>query len=96
MSERILKLIAEETNLTTPGYVGANLLRLRNAGSLNYSIMVKDGSTITGSITLYPNEVIYIRPNFESVLCHFVRINSQIHFDSLCLIQRRNSKLSPL
>ena len=61
MSERILKLLAEETNLTTIGYVGATLLRLRNAGSVNYSIMVKDGSTITGSITLYPNEVIYIR-----------------------------------
>ena len=61
MSERILKLLAEETNLTTPGYVGANLLRLRNVGSVNYSVMIKDGSTITGSITIYPNEVIYIR-----------------------------------
>ena len=62
MSERIITLLAQETNLTTPGYVGATLLRLRNAGAVSYSVMVRDaGNNITGSITLYPNEVIFVR-----------------------------------
>lgn len=62
MSERILKLLSQEVNLTTPGaFSGAQLLRLRNAGAVSYSIMVKDAGNITGSITLYPGEVIYVR-----------------------------------
>lgn len=61
MSERIIKLLGEETDCTSPGYVGTSLLRLRNSGATSYSVMIKDSGTITGSITLYPNEVIYIR-----------------------------------
>ena len=63
MSDRIIKLLSEEVNLTTPGtFGGAQLLRIKNSSSsTQYSIMVKNGSTTTGSITLYPNEVIFLR-----------------------------------
>ena len=64
MSERILKLLTQEDALnTTPGTRnGGQLFRIRNSHASNpASILIKDGSTTTGSISLYPGEVIYIR-----------------------------------
>ncbi len=64
MSDRILKLLSQETNLsTTPNaFGGAQLIRVRNSHASNgASVMVKDSGTITGSISIYPGEVLYIR-----------------------------------
>ena len=65
MSDRILKLVSQETNLTQTRSTAGNtqLVRLRNSGATSYSIMVRTGGsdTIVGSMTLYPNEVVYIR-----------------------------------
>jgi len=63
MSERILKLLTQEDALTTSAGTrnGGQLFRIRNSGSSPTSILVKDNGTITGSISLYGGEVIYIR-----------------------------------
>ena len=64
MSERILKLLNQETALnTTPTTLGnAQLVRVRNSTAAEvYSIIVKDAGTITGSITIYGGEVLFIR-----------------------------------
>jgi hypothetical protein len=63
MSERILKLLAEETALTTAASTrnGQKLFRIRNShASSAFSVLVKAGSTTTGSISLYAGEVLYI------------------------------------
>jgi len=64
MSERILKLLTEEDALTTTAgtFGGGQLFRIKNShAGTHTSILIKDGSNTTGSITLYPGEVIYIR-----------------------------------
>jgi hypothetical protein len=64
MSERILKLLTQEDALTTtPGTRnGGQLFRIRNSHATNpTSILVKDNGTTTGSISLYPSEVIFVR-----------------------------------
>lgn len=63
MSERILKLLDEEEALTTATtFNGNKLFRIRNSHASNsVSIMVKSGSTTTGSISLYAGEVIYVQ-----------------------------------
>lgn len=68
MSDRIIKLLSEETNLTTPGYVGASLLRLRNAGNTQYAVIVRNGNTITGSVTIYAGETLFIRKLGEETI----------------------------
>lgn len=63
MSERILKLLAQETALTTAAGTqnGNKLFRIRNAhASSSFAVLVKADSTTTGSISLYAGEVIYI------------------------------------
>ena len=62
MSERILKLLTQEDALTSTAGTrnGGQLFRIRNAGT-GTSIIVKDNGVITGSISLYAGEVIYIR-----------------------------------
>jgi hypothetical protein len=62
MSERILKLLTQEDALTTSAGTrnGGQLFRIRNSGT-GTSIIVKDNGVITGSISLYAGEVIYIR-----------------------------------
>ena len=64
MSERILKLLSQETALTATAeaFNGAQLLRIRNSHATNpTSILVKQNGTTTGSISLYAGEVIYVR-----------------------------------
>ena len=64
MSERILKLLSEETALQTSAITMSNaqLVRIKNSSATTpYSILVKDGGTTTGSITLFAGEVAYIR-----------------------------------
>ena len=64
MSERILKLLTEEDSLTTTAGTrnGGQLFRIKNSHAANpTSILIKDGSITTGSISLYAGEVIYIR-----------------------------------
>ena len=63
MSERILKLLAQETALTTTAGTqnGNKLFRIRNAhASSSFAVLVKAGSTTTGSITIYAGEVLYV------------------------------------
>jgi len=64
MSERILKLLTQEDALNTTAGTrnGGQLFRIRNSHASNpTSILVKADGTTTGSISLYPGEVIYIR-----------------------------------
>lgn len=64
MSERILKLLSQETALTTTPttFNGAQLLRIKNSHATDSTaVVVKEGSTITGSVSLYAGEVIYVR-----------------------------------
>ena len=65
MSDRILKLLSQETNLTQTRSTAGNaqLVRVRNSGATSYAIMVRTGGTddVIGSMTLYPSEVAYIR-----------------------------------
>lgn len=62
MSERILKLLTQEDALTTTAGTrnGGQLFRIKNSGA-GTSIVIKDSGTVTGSISLYAGEVIYIR-----------------------------------
>lgn len=64
MSERILKLLSQEISLTaTPTTMGnAQLVRIKNSSASSaYAIIVKDDGTTTGSMSVYPSEVVYIR-----------------------------------
>jgi hypothetical protein len=64
MSDRILKLLTQEDALTTTAGTrnGGQLFRIRNTHATNpTSVLVKDGGVITGSISLYPAEVIFVR-----------------------------------
>ena len=69
MSERILKLLSTESTLTaaTPSAVGgAQLLRILPRS--NTTIVVKDGSTITGSVSLDANQVFFLRKKATETL----------------------------
>jgi len=62
MSERILKLLSQEIALSTAQTMnGAQLVRLWNNTSNPVSIVVKDGSTITGSFTMRADGIEYVR-----------------------------------
>lgn len=63
MSDRIIKLLTEEDALTTAASArnGGQLFRIKNLGANGVSVVVKDNSTTTGSISLSAGEVIYIR-----------------------------------
>jgi len=64
MSERILKLLTQEDALnTTPGTRnGGQLFRIKNSHASNpTSVVIKADGTITGSVSLYPGEIIYVR-----------------------------------
>jgi hypothetical protein len=64
MSERILKLLTQEDALNTTAGTrnGGQLFRIRNSHETNpTSILVKAAGSTTGSISLYPGEVIYVR-----------------------------------
>jgi hypothetical protein len=64
MSERILKLLAQETALTTTASTqnGNQLFRIKNShASTSFSILIKADGTTVGSVSLYGGELIYIR-----------------------------------
>ena len=84
MSERILKLLSEEDALTTSAgtRAGGQLFRIRNSHATNStSIVVKNGSTTVGSITLYAGEVIFVRKKASET------IESSVSDSSIRIVQ---------
>lgn len=71
MSDRIIKLLSQEIALgltpTTMGNVG--LVRIKNSSPTTaYAILVRENGTITGSMTLYAGESVFIRKNtYETI-----------------------------
>lgn len=68
MSERILKLLDVERTLTGAYYTGATLIRVSNDTATAALLTVKDGATTTGSISVKPGEVIFIRKKSAETL----------------------------
>jgi hypothetical protein len=71
MSERILKLLSQETALTTTPttFNGAQLLRIKNSHSANSTaVVVKEDGDTTGSVSLYAGEVIYVRKKVSETI----------------------------
>jgi hypothetical protein len=68
MSERIIKLLDSERTLTGPFYTGATLVRVCNDTANPVLLTVKDGSTITGTLTLKVSEVVFIRKKSAETL----------------------------
>jgi multisubunit Na+/H+ antiporter MnhF subunit len=68
---QVLKLLNQETNLTTSSNVGgATLVRVFNNQNVQSALMIKDSTdtTILGSFTMAAYEIIYIQKISDQVL----------------------------